>query len=157
MWFSLCYSNIGGVMMNRLQSNPCERDWWAKVSGVRFSKAKCQVLPLGHKNPTQHYKLGAEWLGSCPVEKNPGVLHNQCYDLTDMVMFAQRCHDLGCPFQVNWSCDSKNPKTIHQGKGRCSKIGRSQISKTLWWFEGKKHFSESNFNGLSAFKENLSN
>jgi len=43
---------------------------------VRFNKAQCQALHLGHNNPMQRCCLGEEWLESCLVEKDLGVLVN---------------------------------------------------------------------------------
>ena len=45
---------------------------WAKANCVMFSKTKCWVLNLAHKSPMQCYRLGEEWLESCPEEKDPG-------------------------------------------------------------------------------------
>lgn len=37
---------------------------------MRFYKTKCQIVPWGHSNPRQGYRLVIEWLESCPVEKD---------------------------------------------------------------------------------------
>ncbi|KAK4824559.1 hypothetical protein QYF61_016677, partial [Mycteria americana] len=55
---------------------------WAEVNRMRFNKAKCKVLHLGHSNPMQRYRLGEEWLASCLAEKDLGLFVDSCLNMS---------------------------------------------------------------------------
>ncbi|KAJ7407885.1 hypothetical protein WISP_124050 [Willisornis vidua] len=41
---------------------------------MRFNKAKCRVLHLGHNDPMECYRLGTEWLKNSQAENDLVVL-----------------------------------------------------------------------------------
>ena len=51
-----------------------QRNYAASQRGLKVLNAKCRVLHLGHSNPMQRYRLGEEWLETCLVEKDLGVV-----------------------------------------------------------------------------------
>jgi len=57
-------------------------DRTACASLMKFNKAKCKVLHLGHGNLKHKYRLGREWTESSPEVKDLGVLVDKKLSMT---------------------------------------------------------------------------
>ncbi|GAB0180209.1 cAMP-dependent protein kinase inhibitor alpha [Grus japonensis] len=63
---------------------------WAHVNLIKFNKAKCKVLQVGQGNPQYQYRLGEEWIKSCSVGEDLGMLVNEKLDTSRQCALASQ-------------------------------------------------------------------
>ncbi|PKU45140.1 hypothetical protein llap_4545 [Limosa lapponica baueri] len=104
-------------------------DQWAEANGMRFNKAKCQVLHLDHNNSMQRYRLGEEWLESCVAEKDLRVLVEQAVCLVHFYSALVRLN-FECCVQFWGPHYKKDIEVLQYVQRRATKLVRGLENKS---------------------------
>jgi len=68
---------------------------WAHGNLIKFNKAKCKVLHLGQIGPQYQYRMGDEWIGGSPVEKDFQVQMDEKLDMSQQrALAAQKANQI---------------------------------------------------------------
>ncbi|KAK4815211.1 hypothetical protein QYF61_022489 [Mycteria americana] len=125
-----------------LQRDLDRLDGWAGANCVRFNKAQCWVLHLGHSNPMQRYRLGGERLESCLVEKDPGVLVDSRLNMSQQCAQVAKEANGGCR-EVGVGLFSQVTSDRARGNGLKLRQGRFRLDIRKFYFTERviKHWN----------------